>query len=54
VLLSGDDTACAEMVAWDAGVATATVKHARDRFAAELLPVPEARAAMSAVIQVSN
>ena len=48
VLLSGDDTACAEMLAWDAGVATVTVKHARDRFAAELLPVPEARAAIEA------
>jgi D-amino peptidase len=48
VLLSGDDTACAEMLAWDAGVTTVTVKHARDRFAAELLPVPEARAAIEA------
>jgi D-amino peptidase len=48
VLLSGDDAACAEMLAWDAGVTTVTVKHARDRFAAELLPVPEARAAIEA------
>jgi D-amino peptidase len=48
VLLSGDDSACAEMLAWDAGVTTVTVKHARDRFAAELLPVPEARAAIEA------
>ncbi|HEY0691472.1 MAG TPA: M55 family metallopeptidase [Kribbella sp.] len=48
VLLSGDDSACAEMLAWDAGVTTATVKHARDRFAAELLPVPEARAVIEA------
>jgi D-amino peptidase len=29
-------------------VTTVTVKHARDRFAAELLPVPEARAAIEA------
>jgi D-amino peptidase len=48
VLLSGDDSACAEMLAWDAGVTTVTVKHARDRFAAELLPVPEARAEIEA------
>jgi D-amino peptidase len=48
VLLSGDDSACAEMLAWNAGVVTVTVKHARDRFAAELLPVPEARAAIEA------
>jgi D-amino peptidase len=48
VLLSGDDSACAEMLAWDAGVTTVTVKQARDRFAAELLPVPEARAAIEA------
>ncbi|MEU5851638.1 M55 family metallopeptidase [Saccharopolyspora shandongensis] len=46
VLLSGDDTACAEMAEWDSGVRTAAVKHARGRFAAELLPVAEARDAI--------
>ncbi|MGW5646721.1 M55 family metallopeptidase [Saccharopolyspora sp. NPDC003752] len=46
VLLSGDDTACAEMTEWDSGVRTAAVKYARGRFAAELLPLAEARDAI--------
>jgi D-amino peptidase len=46
VLLTGDDTACAEMTEWDAGVVTVPVKQARDRFAAQLRPVPEARQAI--------
>ncbi|MEV0088759.1 M55 family metallopeptidase [Saccharopolyspora sp. NPDC050642] len=46
VLLSGDDTACAEMAEWDSGVRTAAVKYARGRFAAELLPLAEARDAI--------
>ncbi|WP_344209946.1 M55 family metallopeptidase [Kribbella sancticallisti] len=45
-LLTGDDTACAEMNAWDSTVATVAVKHAKDRFAAQLVPVAEARAAI--------
>jgi D-amino peptidase len=48
VLLTGDDTACAEMTAWDPGTETVAVKQARDRFAAQLRPVPEARAAIEA------
>jgi D-amino peptidase len=48
VLLTGDDAACAEMTHWDSGVATVPVKRAIDRFAAELRPVPEARAAIEA------
>jgi D-amino peptidase len=43
VVLTGDDAACAEAADWDRSVRTVTVKRARDRFAAELLPVPEAR-----------
>ena len=43
VVLTGDDAACAEAADWDRCVRTVTVKQARDRFAAELLPVPEAR-----------
>jgi D-amino peptidase len=43
VVLTGDDAACAEAADWDRSVRTVTVKQARDRFAAELLPVPEAR-----------
>jgi D-amino peptidase len=43
VVLTGDDAACAEAADWDRSVRTVTVKKARDRFAAELLPVPEAR-----------
>ncbi|MEU6374499.1 M55 family metallopeptidase [Streptomyces sp. NPDC046909] len=45
-VLTGDDRACAEMTAWDASVATVAVKYARDRFAAELRPADEARAAI--------
>jgi D-amino peptidase len=43
VLLTGDDAACREAAGWDRAVRTVPVKKARDRFAAELLPVPEAR-----------
>ena len=50
VLLSGDDTACAEMAAWDPDVATVAVKYAHDRFAAELRPVAEARDAIEAAV----
>jgi D-amino peptidase len=50
VVLTGDDTACAEAADWDRSVRTVTVKQARDRFAAELLPVPEARAEIEKTI----
>ena len=43
VVLTGDDAACAEVADWDPAVRTVPVKKARDRFAAELLPVGEAR-----------
>lgn len=46
VLLTGDDAACAEMTDWDPRVETVPVKRARDRFAAQLLPLPEARHAI--------
>jgi D-amino peptidase len=46
VLLTGDDAACAEMTAWDPGVATVSVKAVRGRFAADLMPVPQAREAI--------
>lgn len=42
-LLTGDDTACDEMKSWDPTVATVPVKFAKDRFAAQLVPVTEAR-----------
>jgi D-amino peptidase len=45
-LLTGDDMASAEMTDWDPGVATVPVKRARDRFAAELRAVPDARHAI--------
>ncbi|MEV0291206.1 M55 family metallopeptidase [Kribbella sp. NPDC050820] len=45
-MLTGDDTACAEMTAWDPNVAVVPVKYAKDRFAAELVPVPDAQAAI--------
>ena len=34
------------MTAWDAGVRTVAVKQAKDRFAAQLVPVAESRAAV--------
>lgn len=43
VLLSGDDMACAEATDWDPRMTTVAVKRARDRFAAKLRPVTEAR-----------
>ncbi|WBQ04162.1 M55 family metallopeptidase [Kribbella sp. CA-293567] len=46
VLLTGDDAACAETTGWDPSVATVPVKFAKDRFAAQLVPVAEARAAI--------
>ncbi len=46
VLLSGDDTACAEATAWNPNIHTVPVKFAKDRFAAQLVPVAEARAAI--------
>ncbi|MEV5573354.1 M55 family metallopeptidase [Spirillospora sp. NPDC052269] len=46
VLLSGDDTACAEMTKWDPAVTCVAVKNAGDRFSAELVPVDEARQAI--------
>jgi D-amino peptidase len=45
-MLTGDDTACAEMKAWDPTVATVPVKYAKDRFVAQLVPVAEAQAAI--------
>ena len=53
VLLTGDDAACAEMTAWDPEVATVPVKFAKDRFAAQLVPVAEARAAIEATTQTA-
>jgi D-amino peptidase len=53
VLLTGDDAACAEMAAWDPEVATVPVKYAKDRFAAQLVPVAEARAAIESTTQAA-
>ncbi len=47
VMLSGDDVACDEMAERDETVVTAPVKYARDRFAARLRPVAEARKAIA-------
>ncbi|MFD5446727.1 M55 family metallopeptidase [Streptomyces sp. NPDC127100] len=49
-VLTGDDMACAEMTEWDASVTTVPVKYARDRFAAELRPAEEARAAVEKAV----
>lgn len=50
IALSGDQAACAEMRQWDPAVATVSVKQARDRFAAELSPVAQAREAIERVV----
>jgi D-amino peptidase len=50
VALTGDDAACAEATEWDPAVATAPVKYARDRFAARLRPVAEARKAVEEAV----
>ncbi|MET9252361.1 M55 family metallopeptidase [Streptomyces sp. NPDC003717] len=49
-VLTGDDSACAETADWDSSVRTVAVKYARDRFAAELRPVAEARAAIEETV----
>ena len=46
VFLSGDDAACAEAADRDPAMVTVPVKRAIDRFAAELRPAAEARAAI--------
>ncbi|MER6703087.1 M55 family metallopeptidase [Streptomyces fumanus] len=50
VVLTGDDAACAETAEWDAAVTTVAVKYARDRFAADLRPVEEARTAIEEAV----
>ena len=50
IALSGDDAACAEMADWDSAVATVAVKQARDRFAAEVRPVTQARESIERVV----
>ncbi|MFF0163666.1 M55 family metallopeptidase [Streptomyces sp. NPDC005263] len=52
-VLTGDDCACGEMTEWDASVTTVVVKNARDRFAAELRPAEEARAAIEEAVATS-
>ncbi|MCX4398782.1 M55 family metallopeptidase [Streptomyces sp. NBC_00257] len=53
VMLSGDDTACAEMTDWDSTVTCVAVKHAGGRFAAELPPLAEARQAIETAVASS-
>ncbi|MEU4657983.1 M55 family metallopeptidase [Streptomyces sp. NPDC023723] len=50
VALTGDDRACAETTEWDTAVSTVAVKYARGRFAAELRPPREARAAIEEAV----
>jgi D-amino peptidase len=52
-VLTGDDTACDEMKTWDPAVATVPVKFAKDRFAAQLVPVAEAREAIESTTTVA-
>jgi D-amino peptidase len=48
--LTGDNTACVEAVAWDSGVRAYPVKQAKDRFAAQLVPVAESRAGIEQTV----
>jgi len=50
IALSGDDAACTEAAGWDPDVATIAVKRARDRFAAELRPLAQAREAIEQAV----
>ncbi|MCX4966751.1 M55 family metallopeptidase [Streptomyces sp. NBC_00654] len=50
LVLTGDDSACEEMATWDGTVTTVAVKYAKDRFAAELRPAAEARAAIEEAV----
>ncbi|GAA2050837.1 M55 family metallopeptidase [Catenulispora yoronensis] len=49
-VLTGDDAACAEATAWDPDIATTPVKYVRSRFAADLRPDTEARAAIEETV----
>jgi D-amino peptidase len=48
--LTGDNTACAEAFAWDSGIRAYPVKQAKDRFAAQLVPVAESRAGIEQTV----
>jgi D-amino peptidase len=48
--LTGDDAACAEAADWHPPIATVPVKYVRSRFAAELRPEGEARAAIEETV----
>lgn len=50
VVLTGDDTACAEISAWDDSVTAVAVKYAHGRFAAEVRPAEEARRAIEEAV----
>lgn len=50
VALTGDDSACAETLAWDDSVTTVAVKSAHDRFAAKLRPAAEAHQAIEEAV----
>ncbi|GAA1979164.1 M55 family metallopeptidase [Catenulispora subtropica] len=49
-VLAGDDAACQEATAWDPAIATVAVKYVRSRFAAELRPDAESRAAIEETV----
>jgi D-amino peptidase len=51
VALTGDDTACAEARAWDPRIQAFAVKQAKDRFAAQLVPVADSRAGIEQTVQ---
>ncbi|MGQ4384033.1 M55 family metallopeptidase [Streptomyces sp. SAS_270] len=50
VVLTGDDTACAEISAWDDSVTTVAVKYAHDRFTAQVRPADETRRAIEEAV----
>jgi D-amino peptidase len=48
--LTGDNTACVEATQWDPQIHTYPVKQAKDRFAAQLVPVAESRAGIEQTV----
>lgn len=49
--LTGDNTACTEATTWDPQIHAYPVKQAKDRFAAQLVPVAESRAGIEQTVQ---
>ncbi|MEV6282536.1 M55 family metallopeptidase [Kribbella sp. NPDC051770] len=51
--LTGDNTACIEATQWDPAIHTYPVKQAKDRFAAQLVPVADSRSGIEQTIRTA-